>query len=135
MSNTNSPERGGRPRLYKSHKEFDAAVEAYFESATKPTMSGLAFDLGFEDRDSFARYEEYGPEFSRTVKRAKLRIEQDRHERLIDKDKFTAGVIFDLKNNHGWKDQTQQEVTGPNGGPVRTVSEIILRGVRSDAND
>jgi len=117
MSNTSSPETG-RPRRYKSAKEFEAAVEAYFEDASKPTMSGLAYALGFEDRDSFTRYEDYGADFSRTVKRARLRIEQDRHERLIDKEKFTAGVIFDLKNNHGWKDKTEQEHTGADGAPL-----------------
>lgn len=124
----------GRPRRYKSAKDFDAAVETYFEDATKPTMSGLAYALGFEDRDSFTRYEEYGPDFSRTVKRARLRIEQDRHERLIDKEKFTAGVIFDLKNNHGWRDKSEQELSGPDGGPIQ-VSEIVLRGIRSDPRD
>lgn len=133
MSDAESTELG-RPRRYKSATELQAAVDRYFDEADKPTMSGLAYALGFEDRDSFARYEEYGPDFSRTVKRARLRIEQDRHERLIDRDKFTAGVIFDLKNNHGWKDMSQQELSGPNGGPI-DVREVVLRGVRSDARD
>ena len=74
--------------------------------------------MGFSDKQSFSNYETYGHEFSLTVKKANMRIELDRHERLIDKEKFTAGVIFDLKNNHGWKDKTEQEHTGADGAPL-----------------
>lgn len=102
---------GGRPRLYDCPEEFARATDAYFDEAKTPTMAGLCYHLGFEDRESFSQYEEYGPEFSRTVKRARLRMEADRHAKLVNKDTFTAGLIFDLKNNHGWKDKTEQDVT------------------------
>lgn len=105
---------GGRPRLYDDPDVFSDKVDAYFahvESSDKrPTMAGLSYYLGFEDRDTFSAYAEYGDEFSRTVKRAKLRIEDDRWQSLIDKAAFTPGLIFDLKNNHGWKDKTEQDV-------------------------
>lgn len=106
---------GGRPRLYDDPDIFSEKVEGYFahvEATDKrPTLAGLSYYLGFADKQSFTQYEEYGDEFSLTVKRARLRIEDDRWQSLIDKAAFTPGLIFDLKNNHGWKDKTEQEVT------------------------
>jgi hypothetical protein len=52
-----------------------------------------------------------------------MRIELDRHERLIDKNRFTPGVIFDLKNNHGWKDQQDHNVTASVNVQFSTVYE------------
>lgn len=109
----------GRPRLYRTAAEFTAKVEEYFEECKTegepPTLAGISLFLGFADRQSFAEYEEYEDAFSLTVKRARLRIEADRSKRLIGKDTFTPGVIFDLKNNHGWKDKSEQELSGPDG--------------------
>lgn len=101
----------GRPRLYDDPALFADATDAYFSEATTPTMAGLCYHLGFDDREGFSQYENYGDEFSRTVKRARLRMEAARHEKLVNKDTFTPGLIFDLKNNHGWKDKTEQDVT------------------------
>lgn len=105
----------GRPRLYESAEEFAAKTDEYFESEKGkafPTMSGLSLHLGFWDRDSFAGYAKYGEEFSRTINKAKLRIEDNRHRLLIAKDTFTPGVIFDLKNNHGWVDKQEVQHSG-----------------------
>lgn len=127
---------GGRPRLYPDSEPFTAKVEEYFDAQVRlskpPTMAGLCLFLGFDDRDSFSRYETYGDGFSRTVKRARLRIEADRNERLLDRADFTAGVIFDLKNNHGWKDRSAHEHSGPNGAPIQTLD---LTGVSDDDLD
>lgn len=48
----------------------------------------------------------------------------------------TTAAIFWLKNRKpdDWRDRREHELTGKNGGPIE-VQEIILRGVRSDAND
>jgi len=114
---------GGRPRLYEDAKSFEDAVEVYFASCEveekRPTLSGLSYAMGFSDRESFVGYEDYGDEFSRTVKMTRLRIEDDRWQQLLNKDKFTPGVIFDLKNNHGWKDKVHNEHTGKNGEPIQ----------------
>jgi hypothetical protein len=98
-----------------------AKIDEYFAerlvAEKPPTIAGLAYFLGFEDRHALNTYEGYDG-FSATVKRARSRIEQDRAERLLGRDTFTPGVIFDLKNNHGWKDKTEQELSGPDGGPI-----------------
>lgn len=105
----------GRPRLYQDAESFAAKVEGYFafceENDKSPTLSGLSYYMGFADKQSFGDYERFGEDYSLTVKRVRLRIEADRHERVICKDTFTPGLIFDLKNNHGWKDKTEQEIT------------------------
>lgn len=100
----------GRPRLYDDPIFFEERVDQYFdECETKdkpPTVAGIAYFLGFEDRDSFSRYAQYEG-FSRTVKKARLRIEAAKNEMLFSRDYSTAGVIFDLKNNHGWADKVE----------------------------
>lgn len=123
----------GRPRKYKDHDSFAAKVDEYFASleasSKRPTLAGLSYFMDFEDREAFGRYAEYGDDFSRTVKQTRLRIEDDRWQSLIDKGEFTPGLIFDLKNNHGWKDKTEQELSGPDGGPVQVqkIERVIVR--------
>lgn len=111
-SKPDAEQKQGRPRLYESAEAFADKVEAYFDQCEVPSITGIAYFLGFSDRESFSTYEDYGEDFSRTVKRARLRIEQDRVERLNDKTKFTPGTIFDLKNNYGWKDQQDLNLSG-----------------------
>jgi hypothetical protein len=111
MPDTETLKPKGRPRAYKSHAEFDAKVEEYFATAITPSITGISLHLGFCDKQSFSEYEKYGPEFSLTVKKARLRIENDRIERLNDKQRFTPGTIFDLKNNYGWVDRQEVEMT------------------------
>lgn len=126
----------GRPRQYKDHKPFDEAVEGYFalceETEKRPTLSGLSYHLGFEDRETFSFYSSYGEAFSRTVKRAKMRIADWLEQRLTDKATFTPGIIFDLKNNHGWRDVQQVEASGPDGGPIRTDTRIDVSSLTDD---
>jgi len=126
----------GRPRLYPEHKPFDDSVEGYFalctDAQTRPTLSGLSYHLGFDDRETFSNYAGYGPDFSRTVKRAKLRIGDWLEQRLTDKATFTPGIIFDLKNNHGWKDVQAQEHSGPDGQPIRTDTRLDVGSLTDD---
>lgn len=106
----------GRPRKYEDPEEFERLVDAYFEGCATlnevPSMTGLSLVLGFADRQSFTEYEKYGEAFSLTVKRARSRVELDRQNRLVKPQTYTPGLIFDLKNNHGWKDTQQQEHSG-----------------------
>lgn len=122
--------------MYQDEKAFTDAVEAYFalcaDEGKRPTLSGLSYELGFDDRETFSNYAGYGDGFSRTVKRAKLRIGDWLEQRLTNKDTFTPGIIFDLKNNHGWKDATQSEVSGPNGGPVQQSHSLDTENLTDD---
>lgn len=109
---------GGRPALFSSPEELQAKVDAYFNGGANKkeyptlagsveipiyTISGLAYFLGFTSRQSFYDYENR-VEFSDTIKKARLRIEMNYEENLIDK--ACTGSIFALKNM-GWSDKTE----------------------------
>ena len=118
--------RRGRPRIIKSVDKLTEDADAYFadcDERNKPfTMAGLAFWLGFTDRHGLNDYERQD-EYSATIKRLRLRIEQQRNETLLCRTTFTPGIIFDLKNNHGWKDQQQLEHSGTVNVLFETVYE------------
>jgi hypothetical protein len=102
---------GGRPLKYKSVKEMQNAIDKYFDECDREnrpyTVSGLAYALG-TNRQTLINYEDK-EEFIDTIKRAKARIECYNEELLYSKDAPTAGVIFNLKNNYGWKDKQEIE--------------------------
>ena len=119
---------GGRPLMYKTVEELQAAIDDYFKTGVTirkvivgsgankqmveipvPTITGLCYSLGFESRQSFYDYEEREG-FSYTIKRARLFIEKEYEEQLSSGN--TIGAIFALKNM-GWIDtqKTNTEIT------------------------
>ena len=104
-------EKAGRPRLYESTEDMQTKIDEYFfdeETKGKPTMSGLAYFLGFEDRHGLSHYANY-PEFSTTVKKARSRVEMALEVHLYGQ--AVTGAIFSLKNNFGWKDKREIDAT------------------------
>jgi hypothetical protein len=79
-----------------------------FGNPVVPTVSGLAFALGMS-RQALLDYQKKD-EFLDTVKRAKQRIELEVEQRLFGNS--VTGVIFNLKNNFGWKDKMETEHSG-----------------------
>ena len=63
-------------------------------------------------------------EFSDTIKKAKLKVENYLEKHLIT-DSSTTGIIFNLKNNFGWKDK-QENIN------VDTSYEEYLKRVEGD---
>jgi hypothetical protein len=94
----------GAPPMYKDPSELASKIQEYFDSLKETrepeTITGLAYFLGFESRQSFYDYEAK-PEFTYTVKRARLAIEGAYEARLHGNS--NAGAIFALKN-FGWID-------------------------------
>lgn len=74
-----------------------------------PSVLELARYLG-TTRKTLIEYEN-NPEYSNTIKRAKERIESYLENQLYRRDQVT-GIIFNLKNNFGWKDKQEIEQTG-----------------------
>lgn len=115
----------GRPRKIQSVDEFEERAEAYFTGCKQTgeplTITGLCLGLGFSSRDTLKEYMRR-PEFSDTVKRAKLRIEHD-YELALREGKNTAGSIFALKN-FNWSDKPIN--TGPS--PFDDIIEKALLG-------
>lgn len=128
----------GRPRKYEDAEEFASMAEAYFERCAvdgkMPTQAGLCLFLGFVDKQSFVHYATYGDVFSLTVKKAQLRIEEDRHQRLANAQ--CTGTIFDLKVNHGWVDKTHTVLEDPNGkNPFASLMEAVQGAGRPKPGD
>lgn len=144
---------GGRPPLFSNELELRTAIEGYFEYIKgetgermvqvknkdggvdyekeiytirfpePPTITGLAYHLGFSSRQSFYDYEKDG-EFSYTIKRSRLKIENE-YEKALHHNSPT-GAIFALKN-FGWSDKQEiDQKTEHSGGIEITWKEPNL---------
>jgi len=91
---------GGRPPLFDDPEKLQIKIDEYFQQDGKKTISGLAYYLGFEDRQSFYDYGKRDG-FSYIIKRARLWMESYYEE--LTQGNNVAGPIFVLKNM-GWRD-------------------------------
>lgn len=142
----------GRPPKFKTVDELQKKIDEYFESCFEEwweeievdggtrwvprldrngeikkyqkepfTITGLALSLD-TTRETLSDYESK-PEFSDTIKRAKTRIENYTEKQLFDKQaRNMVGIIFNLKNNYGWKETQGIEHSGEAG--VRIINDI-----------
>lgn len=104
---------GGRPPKFETPEDLEARVEEY-KAAFKP---GGMFEGDIPDvehfcefvdsyRDLLSAYESK-KEYSDTIKRLK-NFMYNRKKQLAMTNKLNATVyIFDAKNNHGYKDQSE----------------------------
>lgn len=138
----------GRPLKYKTAKELQSAIDEYFdfcdnrikEIHTKEgeavainhpapyTMSGLANRLGI-DRDTLINYS-HKDNFSALVKAARNRVHEDVERRLMETSN-QSGAIFNLKNNFGWKDKTESDITS--GG--NSISPILVKFIDKETDN
>lgn len=99
----------GRPVVFETHEDLENAIDGYFEAYStegRPlTVLGMCVHIGI-CRDTLIEYGKKSLEFSDTVKKAKGIIEAYAEECLFT-NKNTAGIIFNLKNNFGWKDKRE----------------------------
>jgi hypothetical protein len=99
----------GQPPYYDSPEKLQTAIESYFNETDCPnTITGLAYYLGFADRQSLNDYQEK-PEYSFIIKRARSRVEMAYEAKLSGQN--VTGAIFALKNM-GWKDKQEIEQSG-----------------------
>lgn len=107
--------KGGRPPTFRYPKDLMKKADEYFEDCDEKkrpyTVAGLCYFLGFADKCSFTDNEKRSDQFSYTIKRIRMKIEAYKNEKLLTSGNPTAGVIFDLKNNHGWTDKQEIETT------------------------
>jgi hypothetical protein len=117
-------------QLKKDEHGLNYLVEITHMVKTKQipyTITGLALALD-TSRETLLDYEER-KEFSDTIKWAKVKIENYVESKLFENN--VAGAIFNLKNNYGWKDKTEQDIA------VKELPKPILGGesVRSDTSN
>lgn len=102
----------GRPMKFETKETLEKAIKDYFEDIEArdcpPTMTGLALALDLS-RQGLVNYANKDLFFD-TIKRARQKVEAYNESKLISGMPAT-GLIFNLKNNFGWKDTTEQQVT------------------------
>ena len=118
----------GRPRKYTEVEVMQQKIDKYFkecEIKNEPyTVTGLclALDITRETLREYLKDEQ----FSDTIKKAKLKVENYLEKHLIT-DNSTTGIIFNLKNNFGWKDKQELEHSGNINNPFEGLSTEELR--------
>ena len=104
----------GRPLKFETPQAMQKKIDKYFldcEKKEKPlTITGLALALD-TSRKVLLDYEDNRPEYSNTIKKAKVICENFVEEYLFT-GKNMAGAIFNLKNNYGWKEDGLQIAVG-----------------------
>ena len=102
---------GGRPLLYTNVKKLEKDINKYFEDCDKNnkhyTMSGLALALGIS-RQSLINYGNKD-EFFGTIAKARQKVENYLEQYLYGSS--VTGIMFNLKNNFGWKDKQEIDST------------------------
>lgn len=134
---------GGRPPKYTAKEELAKKINEYFEWCDsqkkiittekggvsiiyKPyTITGLCVYLGIT-RETLCQYEKK-PEFSDTIKNAKLKIENWVEEKSLTGDLNPTVSIFNLKNNFGWKDkqEIEQNIGNKDDKPFQVNIKVV----------
>lgn len=117
---------------YKDEKELKKAIDNYFikcDEQDKPyTMSGLALSLGI-DRTTLIRYGDRDL-FATLIKEAKAKVETMLEENLYRLGN-NSGIIFNLKNNYGWKDSVEVN----DNRELNKVEELLNKIEQEATND
>ena len=96
--------------------------------AKPPTLSGLAYALGFKTRTGLNRYRAK-KEFIDILLDARLRIEMYNEEQLYSRD-GSKGAMFNLRMNfEGWQDKQENA-----NGPAVSIINDIPKGVAVNVN-
>jgi len=107
----------GRPPKFSSPEQLQGLIDAYFaerlltEKPVSVTGLCLALDTTRETLDDY----QAKPEFTDSIKKAKLRVENFYEERLTLSN--ATGSIFALKN-FGWSDNQNLNIGGQKNNPV-----------------
>ena len=116
---------GGRPTVYKP--EFcDKAREILADGYS---VLGFAGKIGVSKMTVYRWIDQY-PEFRDAVKDGQAAAASWWEDRLRDiaygKDGNATAAIFGLKNRGAdvWCDKVAQEVSGPEGGPIKTETTL-----------
>lgn len=125
--------KAGRPKKYAKVEKMKQKIDEYFKQCDNEhepyTVTGLCLALDI-CRDTLSEYAK-NKEFSDTIKKAKLKVENYLEKHLIT-DSSTTGIIFNLKNNFGWKDKQELEHSGNLNNPFEGLSTEELRQLIND---
>jgi len=96
---------------FKNAKDLRIKLSEYFDgllaSGRTPTASGMSLTLGFPTQSSLRKEAGRDDEIGLVLTAALTYLETIRNEDLLSGGPATTGIMFDLKNNHDWKDKTE----------------------------
>ena len=136
----------GRPPKYETPEQMQEVIDRYFNKGGEgeesgaawiqmgdaemfaPTVEGLAYELGLS-RQALLDYQKKD-DFLDTIKRAKQKIGIALEQRLYGNN--VTGIIFNLKNNFGWKDKTETEHSGQMTMNHRDVSDLTDEEIENE---
>jgi hypothetical protein len=127
------PARSKDGKLLKDENGLSYLVEVTHKVMTAQvpyTVTGLALALN-TSRETLINYESR-EEFFDTIKEAKDRVEHFLEQNLNTTS--PTGTIFNLKNNYGWRDKSEHELTGKDGGAIETKNVEVMDVGGSDAS-
>ena len=117
----------GRPLKFATPELLQEKIEEYFakckQEGTQPFITELAYYLD-TSRETLREYKER-PEFVDSIKSALTRCEMALERNLIEGKVNPTGSIFNLKNNYGWRDKTETDVTSGGKTIMLMPSELI----------
>jgi DNA-packaging protein gp3 len=115
----------GRPLKFETPEQLSIAIQDYFDKQSDKkepvTITGLAYALGFDSRQSIYDYKER-EEFSYILKRATFFVESCYEQKLSGQ--MPTGAIFALKNM-GWRDKVETGLTDKDGNDVPITGMVI----------
>lgn len=97
--------------------------QVWIREPESPSITGLALFLGFDSRQSLYDYEKR-PEYSYSIKRAKLEVEKNYEKYLLSQS--ATGAIFALKN-FGWADKQEVDHT-TKGDKIESTAIMFTKG-------
>lgn len=128
----------GRPKMYESPEEMQKVLDKYFEDCERRDwpilLEGIARALEMDDKTLYTYgHADSHSEFHPTIKKAKLRCREDLWARGLMQQYSSAVTIFNLKNNYGYADKVEQEITGNPDKPLNC--NIVINQVTAIKNE
>lgn len=139
----------GRPRSWSSPEELEKDIKRYFEECDNNTTkvyvknSGAVADVPDPvpytieglcdvldcDRRTLLNYQskEGYEEFFHTIKKAKNKIQRNKVERGLMGNSNPAVTIFDLKNNHEYRDSIEHNVSENTRNALANLDTLIRK--------
>ncbi len=135
----------GSRRSFKTVKALQTKIDKYFKDCdakvfvmikenpvTEPyTVSGMACSLGVSRETvhlySTGEYDTPDESYSDTIKKAVAKIERDKIAKAMLGLYDRTICIFDLKNNHNWKDRSELDVQDTRPLKNESTEEIEAR--------
>lgn len=103
----------GRPLKYSTPEEMQQKIDEYKRARDNEglpyTRLSLVLFLGFVDKNALDSTYKNKEEFSHTIKKIYLEIENSKIDAMYGGNPNTTWNIFDFKCNYGWNDKKAED--------------------------